>query len=164
MSTLIFQVLIKQWNKGQDTSMDVAARAAMPDRYSIASKPEYFILDKACIVDQHGDDLATNVYPDGRLKTALMPDGSVKIDRFLISKNDDVDVLAYSVKNQKPVIIADLNQGWIQSRYSWRYAVEQGDQFYWLYEEFTLNAVCLQKFETDYFLRSSPRLNFDAPV
>jgi hypothetical protein len=164
MSTLIFQFLIKQWNKGQRTVTDVAARAAMPDRYPIANKPEYFILNKPCIVDQHGDDLATNVYPDGRLKTAHIPDGSVKIDRFLISTNNEIDVLAYSAKNQKPVIIADLNQGWVQARYSWRYAVEQDDQFLWLYEELTLNAVCVQQYEADYFLRSSPRLIFEGSV
>jgi hypothetical protein len=163
MSTLIFQIHIKQWDKGQRSDADVAARAAQPDRYSIVNKPGYFILNKACIVDQHGDDVATNVYPNGRIKTVLMADGSVKIDRFMISGNDDVVVLSYREKDKQPIRVAELNQGWVQAHYHWRYTVEEGGQFYWLYETLTFNAACIAEYDADYFLHSSPRLIFDAP-
>ena len=163
MSTLIFQIHIKQWDKSQRSPTDVAARAAIPGRYPIMAKPEYFILNKACIIDQHGDDIATSAYSDGRLKTAVMVDGSVRLDRFVVYESDGKDILAYREENKDLIIIGCLNDGWIQSRFNWRYAVEQGGQFYWLYEEFTLNAACVKEVDADYFLALPPKQIFNAP-
>ncbi len=163
MSTLIFQIHIKQWDKSQRSPVDVATRASIPTAYLITGKPKYFILDKPCIVEQHGDDKPTSAYPTGRIKNALLADGSVRIDRFHISNNDGVIDLSYAADNQQPVIIGRLNQGWIQARYSWRYAVEEGGQFYWLYEEVTFNAACVKKYDADYFLSSHPETIFNVP-
>jgi len=89
MDNLIFQVHIKQWDKAQRSADEVEARARIPDRYRIAARPQYRVLNKDCVVDQHGDDIATNIYPKGRLKTALLADGSVVLDRFHIAENSD---------------------------------------------------------------------------
>ena len=67
MSVLVFQIVIKQWDKGQSSPEHVAARAAIPIRYSVATKPAYYVLDKPCIVDQHGDDISTSVFKNGRI-------------------------------------------------------------------------------------------------
>ncbi len=62
MSVLVFQLVIKQWDKGQSSPEHVAARGAIPIRYSVVTKPVYYVLNKPCIVDQHGDDISTSVF------------------------------------------------------------------------------------------------------
>lgn len=160
MRLLIFQIVIKQWDKSQRTPSHVAARAAIPDRYTIATKPAYYVLDKACIVDQHGDDIPTSIFEDGRIKTAMLSDGRIRFDRFQVCGNPEGDVLEYLAKAKNPQVIGPLNQGWIQCQYNWHYGVKEGGQHYWMYEEVTLNAVCTEEFDADYFLRTEPRIIF----
>ena len=161
MSLLVFQVVIKQWDKSQRSVTDVAARATLPSRYTIDSQPAYFVLNKACIIDLHGDDLPTSVFKNGRIKTAMLPDGCIGFDRFQLCSSKGVDVLAYLPKAGSQQIIGPLDQGWIQCRYHWRYAVEEGGQNYWMYEELILNAACLQEFDASYFLHTEPRITFE---
>ena len=160
MSLLIFQIIIKQWDKGQLTPSHVAARVAIPVRYTIATKPAYYVLDKACIVDQHGDDIPTNIFEDGRIRTAMLPDGRIRFDRFQVCGNPEGDILEYLAKAKNPQIIGTLNQGWIQCQYNWHYGVKEGGQHYWMFEEVTLNAVCTEEFDADYFLMTEPLIVF----
>lgn len=161
MNTLVFQISIKQWDKGQRSEADIAKRAALPDRHSIATQPAYFVLDRPCIIDQHGDDIPTNVFPQGRVKKSLLPDGSITIDRFHISQTEGGLSLSYQGEKQDAVTIGLLDSGWIQARYSWRYKVKEGGMNYWLYEEFTLNAACIDDADPDYFLLSAPQKVFE---
>lgn len=138
----------------------MAKRAALPDRYTIVAKPIDKVSDVACIIDQHGDDLPNNVFKDGRIKYAKLADDQLSFDRFQVSYNANRDVLEYFVKDKRPVAIGSFDQGWMQCRYNWRYGVEESDQFYWMYEELTLNAVYMDDFDADYFLTSEPDIIF----
>ncbi len=158
MSTLIFQIHIKCWDKSQRSTEDVAQRQALPVCSTIDSKPEFFILDKKCVIDIH----STGNHRE--LKKAMMKDGSVKLERFIIHEQDGKTVLGYQEDNKEIVKIGDLNEGWIQAKYNWRYSVEQDNEIFWLYEEVTLNAACVDNFGNDYFLENNPKLSFDAPI
>jgi hypothetical protein len=161
MSQLIFQVIIKQWDKSQRTPSHVSAREAMPIRCTIAAEPAYYVLNKVCIIDQHGDDIPTSIFKTGRIKTAVLQDGRIRFDRFQVCGDIEGDVLEYLAKGKKPEIIGPLNMGWIQCQYNWRYGVEEGGHNYWMYEEVTLNAVCADKLDVDYFLKTEPRIVFE---
>ncbi len=157
MSTLIFQIHIKRWDKSQRSPDDVAKRQALPVCSTIKAKAEFFILDKKCIIDMHSTD-------DHReLTKSLLKDGSVKLERFIINEQDGKRSLGYQEDNQEIIEIGDLNQGWIQAKYNWRYSVEQDNEIFWLYEEITLNAACVEEFGGDYFLKSEPAILFNAP-
>jgi hypothetical protein len=160
MSQLIFQVIIKQWDKSQRSPSHVSARAARPIRYTIAAKPAYYVLNKACIIDQHGDDIPTSIFKTGRIRTAVLPDGRINFDRFQIYGDTKGDILEYLTKGKKPEIIGPLNMGWIQCQYTWRYGVEEGGHHYWMYEEVTLNAACTDQLDVDYFLKTEPQIIF----
>jgi len=163
MSSLVFQVHIKQWDKAQSSSGDIAARALIADRYRIAARPQYKVLNKTCVVDQHGDDMPTNRYPKGRLKTGLLADSSIVLDRFHIAEANGKMLLSYREKTKPALLLGCLNEGWIQAKYHWRYSVEQAGQLYWLYEEFTFNAACVDELEVDLFLKTEPQTIFVAP-
>ena len=161
MGLLICQIVIKQWDKSQLTHSHVTARAALPDRYTILAKPDLKLSNKDCIIDQHGDDLSTSVYKDGRIKTIKPSDRQIRFDRFEISADRDREVLWYVTKDKSPEMIASFDQGWIQCRYNWRYGVEESTQFYWLYEELILNAVIMEDIDADYFFKSEPQIIFE---
>ena len=160
MHILIFQLVIKQWDKSRRTASDEAARAAIPIRYTIVAKPDFYVLDKPCIVDQHGDDITTSIFKNGRIKYGMLPDGRIRFDRFQVCAKQDGDVLEYLSQGTRSKAIGLLNQGWIQCQYNWRYGVEEGGLNYWMYEDVTLNAVCTDEFDADYFLQSDPRIIF----
>jgi len=162
MSTLIFQIHIKQWEKSQRSPADVAARAAMSDRFSITAKPEFFILNKPAVIDRCEGALANNQVSDRPLKTAILKDGSVKLERFVVSERDGQVILSYAQENQALAEVGCLNEGWVQAKYQWRYRVENDEHIYWQYEEVTLNAVCVEKVEADYFLTTAPQLLFSS--
>ena len=166
MSTLIFQVHIKQWDKSQRSAQDVAKREAMATRFAIISQPEFFILNQPCIIDEH------NFAPNRILKKAMLSDGSVKLERFVISEQAGQTLLTYLHESQEsastaaPITIGNLNDGWIQAKYQWRYSVEQDNKIYWQYEEVTLNAVCVDEYDEKhhekYFLSLLPYQEFCA--
>jgi len=160
VSTLIFQIHIKQWQKNQRASADVAARAAMPDRFSIKAAPGFFVLNRPCVIDQYSDGKAVATDTSRTLKTALMKDGAIALERFRVSQKEDQLILAYDTDETVSIEVGGLNNGWIQAHYNWRYAVERDGQMYWLYEDVTLNAVCLNTYDQDYFLTHEPALIF----
>ncbi|CAH0991244.1 hypothetical protein SIN8267_01346 [Sinobacterium norvegicum] len=162
MATLIFQLHILQWHKGQRSAAEQAARAATPTRYAIDQQPQYFVLDSACVIDQHGDDTANSIYPNGRIHTAMLKDGSIRLDRFIIRPEQQGPTLYYSDNKHKPIAIGTLNNGWLEAVYHHRYAVEQDNEIFWLYEQVTLNAACVEDYHRDYFLKNTPVLQFQA--
>jgi len=168
VSLLVFQIVIKQWDRGQCTPEHVAARAELPVCYSISAKPAYYVLDKPCIVDQHGDDIPTSVFKNGRIKYGLMPDQRIRFDRFQVSSDERGDEkggekvlpLEYLTKGKQYKSIGRLNEGWIQCQYNRRYSVEEGGQRYWMYEEVTLNAAYMDELDVDCFVKSDPSVVF----
>ena len=162
MSTLIFQIQLKQWEKSQRSPADVAVRAAMSDRFTITAKPEFFILNKPAIIDRCEGALDGHQGSDRPLKTAIMKDGSVRLERFIVSERDGKIILSYALENQAPMEVGGLNDGWVQAKYQWRYRVEKNEQIYWQYEEVTLNAVCVEEVEVDLFLTTAPQLTFSS--
>ena len=156
MKTLIFQIQIKQWDKSERTPEHIAARAALANTFSIATKPEFFILECNCIIDRHGE---SDSEKSRQLKTAILKDGSVLLERFLLKKVDEIVSLHY--QNEKGAInyLGDLNSGWIQTGFGSRKRVNQNGQIFWLYEELTLNVALVEQFESDYFLNQPAQKN-----
>lgn len=160
MATLIFQVHLRQWEKNQHTQAGVIARNALPDKLVIASQPQYVIFDTPCIIDQHGDVLPSNVFPSGRVKTALLKDGSVTLDRFSIRQQDGQFIVRYQPANQPPQVLGNLQDGWLQGRYRWRYREEMSGEIFWRYEEFILNAGYADTPSLTFFLTAPPAIEF----
>lgn len=158
MSILVFQIVIKQWDRSQCSPSHVAERAALPVRFPIATKPAYYVLNKPCIVDQHGDDVRTSVFKDGRIKYGMLSDGTIRFDRFLVRGSPEGDVLEYSGKGRERQILGPLSQHWVQCQYNWRYSVEEGGMRYWMYEEVILNAACMDELDDHCFLKTDPRI------
>ena len=154
---LVLQIIIKQWDKSQRTAAHALARAKSPDRYAIIFPPAFHAFNKRCVIDQHGDDVQ-----GGRLKYAQSADGKIQFDRFQLSLEDQVLVYVGAPTSDKaPSIIGPLNNQWIQCKYNVRYSVFEGGFYYWLYEEVTLNAVCINAFNENVFIQHEPALVFE---
>jgi hypothetical protein len=158
MSSLVFQITIKQWDKGQNTPSHQNSRSAMPCIYSITNKTTFNIFNKSCIIDQHGDDIPTNIFSDGRVKTSVISNDRIMFDRYQIVNGSKGLVLEYLVKGKNSQILGQLNRDWIQSRYTWRYKVIESKQLYWMYEEVTLNATYIEEFDSECFLKTEPSI------
>ena len=161
MSLFIFQIILKQWDKGQNTPTHQTARAAIPNVYVVNTKPTFKIFNHPCILEQHGDDIPTNIYSNGRIKTSVLSDDRMMFDRFQIINTANGFDLEYLMKGNKNKLLGQLNNHWIQAQYQWRYSVIEAKQLYWMYEKVTLNAVCLQEFDAEYFLKIEPSIVFD---
>ncbi len=151
---LILQIIIKQWDKSQRTAAHVLERANIPDRYPIIFPPAFYDFNKQCVIDQHGDDIQ-----GGRLKYAQLADGKIQFDLFQEDK-----VIAYfgiTQSDKAPSAIGSLNNQWVQCKYTDRYSVFESDFYYWLYEEVTLNAVCISEFNENVFMDTEPALVFE---
>ena len=173
MQTLILQVAIKQWDKSQRSNEHIASRAAAPDYFMVVNKPEFLILDKQCLIDQHTIDFIHSpavINQCGRtLKKAMLADGSVKLDRFIIAKNSKSNELTLSYQKDKeaPLEIGSLSNGGVKAQYHWRHRVEKDNQIFWLYEEVTLNVALIDNFDknthANVFLDSQVQTIFIAP-
>lgn len=166
MSLLIFQITIKQWDKGQNTPAHQSARAVMPTIFPITTEPTFNVFNTPCIVEQHGDDIATNVFSNGRIKKSVLSVDRVMFDRFQIVNGSEGFVLEYLANGSRdsshsPQILGQLNENWIQARYTWRYSVLESEQIYWMYEEVTLNAMCVEAFDENCFLKTQPGIVFN---
>ena len=119
MSILVFQIIIKQWDKSQRTEECVEQRAGIPDQYLINFPPAFYALDNQCVINQHGDYVLGNrvIYSQGA-------DGKFKSDRFQIGLNNKV--LEYTGKSDSDngcEIIGSLDKKGIQRKYDCRYTV-----------------------------------------
>ena len=146
---LVLQIVIKQWDKTQRTTAHVLERANIPDRYPIIFPPAFYEFNKRCVIDQHGDDL------QGRhVKSAQLVDGKLKFDRFQVCLEDKViEYLGGTQSDKAPRVIGSLSNQWVQCKYTDRYSVFESDFFYWLYEEVTLNAICISEFDEQVFFK-----------
>ncbi len=157
MSVLILQIIIKQWDKSQRSEAHVLERANRPDRCSIKIPPAFYIFDKQCVIDQHGDDLQ-----GGRVKYTQTAAGNLNLDRFQIDLN--TNVLEYcdtSESDEETKTIGSLENNWIQCRYNWRYSIFEDEMFYWLYEDITLNAISIDSLNTNVFLSGEPAIGYE---
>jgi hypothetical protein len=156
MSTLVLQIIIKQWDKSQRTEEYVEQRTEIPDRYPIACPPGFYVLNNQCVIDQHGDDWLGN-----RVTYSHRDNGKIKFDRFQVCLNSKV--LEYTDKSDTDKnlrTIGSLDNKWIQCKYDWRYSVYEGGFYYWLYEEVTLNAISLSTLNENVYLSSDPAIVF----
>jgi len=154
---LVLQIVIKQWDKSQRTAAHVLDRANIPDKYPIIFPPAFYEFHKQCVIDRHGDDV------QGRcLKYAQLADGKIRFDRFLLNLEDKVIAYFGATRSDKaPRVIGSMNNQWIQCRYTDRYSVFESDFYYWLYEEVTLNAICINEANENVFMDTEPALVFD---
>lgn len=179
MATLVFQVFIKQWDKGQRSDIDVAARDKLACGYQVLAEPEFLIFGHPCIIDQHSINFAceqSDKNINRPLKKSMLADGAIKLERFIISESisgsisepiaNQSLILEYQADKQEVVKVADLNldKGWIQVKYNWRYRVETEDQIFWQYEELVLNAALMSRLDSEYFLttKANAVYNFEA--
>ena len=153
MSLLILQIIIKQWDKSQITEAHKRLRAAIPDNYAISFPPAFYVFDQQCVIDQHGDDIQ-----GGRVKYAKTADETIQFDRFQIGSKDKVLAYHDAKSGETPHIIGSLDNQWIQCNYNCRYSIFESDRYYWLYEEVTVNAICLSKLNEQVFLSAEPAI------
>lgn len=154
---LVLQIVTKQWDKSQRTAAHVLERANIPNRYPIIFPPAFYEFNKQCVIDRHGDDVQ-----GGRLKYAQLADGKIKFDRFQLSLEDKVIAyLGATQPNKAPNVIGSMNNQWVQCRYADRYSIFEGGFYYWLYEEVTLNAICIDEFNNNVFMDTEPALVFE---
>ncbi|WP_031437999.1 hypothetical protein [Methylobacter tundripaludum] len=154
---LVLQIVTKQWDKSQRTAAHVLDRANIPNRYPIIFPPAFYEFNKQCVIDRHGDDVQ-----GGRLKYAQLADGKIKFDRFQLSLEDKVIAYLGATQPDKASnVIGPLNNQWVQCRYADRYSIFEGGFYYWLYEEVTLNAICIDEFNDNVFMDTEPALVFE---
>ncbi|MDP1665421.1 MAG: hypothetical protein Q8L79_09885 [Methylobacter sp.] len=154
---LILQIIIKQWDKSQRTAAHVLERTNIPDRYPVIFPSAFYDFNKQCVIDPHGDDRQ-----GGRLKHAQLADRKIKFDRFQLSLEDKVIAYFGATQSDKtPSVIGSLNNQWVQCKYTDRYSVFESDFYYWLYEEVTLNAICISEFNERVFINTEPAFVFE---
>jgi len=158
---IVFQFIIRQWDKGQLSSAHLTKRAALPDRYPIQATTAFTSSGKGFIFSQHGDDIPTNIFSKGRIHNIKRSDNQISFDRFRVSLVSDQIFLEYLAKDSEPVTIGNPEDGWLQCRYHWRYGVEESGQFYWMYEDVILNVVKTDTLDVDVFLKSEPTVIFN---
>ncbi len=153
MSILVLQLIIKQWDKSQRTKQHIDERAKIANHYPIHFPPARYTADKQCVIDFHGDDLLNN-----RMSTSQPSNNTIQIDRFQINANDKQLVYRNSQSDSDPAarIVGSLDSRWIQCQYDWRYSVDEGGLYYWLYEEVILNAIVINTFDENIFLNATP--------
>ncbi len=157
MSVLILQIIIKQWDKSQRTKAHVSERANSPDKRPIKIPPAFYIFDRQCVIDQHGDDLQ-----GGRIKYSQTTEGNLKLDRFQIDLNKNLlEYCGTSETDEEATTIGSLENTWIQCRYNWRYSIFENEMFYWLYEDITLNSICIDSLNTNVFLSGEPAIIYE---
>ena len=168
MSTLVFQVTIKQWDKSQRSLECVSARADVSTAYPIVKSAQFLVFDTPCIIDQHTfSSIKTDEHSSLKaiqnierpLKKAMLSDGAIKLERVILSKQEDGDLaVSYQKEQAEPILIAHLKpcvqQGWIQVKYQWRYRIEKANEIFWQYEEVTMNIALNKDIDKDYFVNT----------
>ncbi|AFI84928.1 hypothetical protein [Methylophaga nitratireducenticrescens] len=150
MKKLVLQFVIHQWDKSQLTEHHEQLRQALPDRYPMSNEVLALFNNKV-LLDQLGDDVSGN-----RLRYQLI-DNHLLIDRF----HFDLDLQTVEFKprlqaDEPPILLAKLNEGWVQCQYQWRYRVDDGGFIYWRYEKIIVNACFIEKVNSTVFLDSPP--------
>lgn len=156
MSVLILQIVIKQWDKSQRTEAHERLRAKIPDKYPLTFPPAFYVFDRQCAIDQHGDDIQGT-----RIKYSKDENGNILFDRFQVNLHDNIITYFGAKSGEAPRIIGSLNNQWIQCKYNFRYSIFESDRYYWLYEEVTLNAIYLKQLNENMFLNAEPVIVYE---
>jgi len=157
MSILILQTIIKQWDKSQRTQKHIKQRGEIADHNPVIFPHAFYVFDKQCVIDQHGDDLLGD-----RIVYSQPDNDTIQIDRFQISlSNKTLEYLGLPNSNSAPRTISSLDNGWVQCKYVWRYSVYEGGFYYWLYEEITLNAIYVDTLDENVFISEPERVILD---
>jgi hypothetical protein len=157
MSILVLQIIIKQWDKSQRTPEHVEQRAKIPSHSSLKFPPAIYVLDDKCVIDQQGDDLLGN-----RLNYSQPDSDTIQLDRFQISLSSKI--LEYVAQPDSHIVarsLGSLDNTWLQCKYNWRYGVDEGGFYYWLYEEVILNAMVVNSLNENLFMNSKPEILID---
>lgn len=157
MSILVLQIIIKQWDKSQRSPEHVEQRAQIPNKYPLKFPPALYVFDRKCVIDQHGDDLLGN-----RLNYSQPDTDTIQLDRFQISQSSKLlEYVAQPEFKMTARTIGSLDHTWLQCKYKWRYGVDEGGFYYWLYEEVTLNAMVVNNVSENLFMTSKPEKVMD---
>ncbi len=152
---LIFQIVLKQWDKGQRSDVHVSDRAALPDRFRVNVPPAIYAFKRRCIIDTHGDNTQKP-----RVNFSRQDSGIFFWDRFRVRQSTERVMLDYADPNSRDVnkieTLAIYKDSWVQCKYDWRYSVTENNFIYWLYEELTFNVAWIDEFASDIFLNSAP--------
>ncbi len=159
MSILVLQIIIKQWDKSQRSPQHVEQRAKIPNHYSLKFPPAIYVFDERCVIDQHGDDLLGN-----RLNYSQSDSDTIQLDRFQISLSSKMlEYVAQPNSDIIPTTLGSLDNTWLQCNYNWRYGVDEGGFYYWLYEEVTLNAIVVNSLNENLFMDCKPEASINLP-
>lgn len=174
MSTLLLQLSLKQWDKSRGNPEHETIRANLSTRHTIQLAPQFAILNTPCVLEQRFADFTSSESTtwsskpktSRKIKTAILKDGSALLDRFIISQNKSnaaltLGFLTESSTDSSITIIGELSNGWIESKYQWRYRTEHNNEFFWLYEEVTLNIALVEILAPDVFLEHPPAITFN---
>lgn len=154
MSILVLQIIIKQWDKSQRTPEHVEQRAKIPNHYSLKFPPAIYVFDDRCVIDLHGDDLLGN-----RLNYSLPDNDTIQLDRFQINLSTKMlEYVGQQDSHIAPRALGSLDNTWLQCNYNWRYGVDEGGFYYWLYEDVTLNAMVVNNVNENLFIDSEPSI------
>ncbi|WP_430009355.1 hypothetical protein [Methylophaga lonarensis] len=153
---LVLQITLQQWDKSQQSAEHEAARQQQPNRHSIEADNVTALFDGRLLLDQHGDSHTGN-----RIRYQLLDDRFLLIDRFRFDlQTQTVEFKAKLESNVEPLLLATLEQGWIQCSYQWRYRVEESEFIFWRYETVTVNAAFVEQLHSQLFLHSPPIQSF----
>lgn len=151
MTQLILQVIIRQWDKSQQSEQAIQARNALPDRYPVKFPPAKSLFNDRVVIDQHGDDLLGN-----RLSYQLV-DNTLLIDRFRLDLTaQTVEFKSKLSADTRPIQLTKIDSGWQQFHYQWRYRTEHQEQIFWLYESVILNIAYSNVFDENIFVNNLP--------
>lgn len=157
MSIFVIQVIIKQWDKSQRTPSHVEERAKIPEHYPILFPPASYLFNEQCVIDQHGDDLLGN-----RIRCLQPSDDIIQFDRFQISlSNKQLDYMSKASSESAARTLGSVDNAWIQCNYNWRYGVDEGGFYYWLYEQLIVNVMCVESITETLFMDSKPAIVVD---
>ena len=150
---LVLQIIIKQWDKSQLTADHVLERANSPGQYPILFPPAFYVANKQIVIDQHDGALQNK-----RIKWGLPTDEKIIFDRFELGM--DSKKLTYFNNPKTANLLGSLNQQFIKCTYTDRQSIFEGGFYYWLFEEVTVNAICIDEFDENIFIKTKPAIVF----
>jgi hypothetical protein len=155
MSILVIQIIIKQWDKSQQSAQHIEQRAQLANRYPIIFPVASFKLNQECVFDIHGDDLQGN-----RIVWSQPSDDIIQFDRFQVSiRNKSLSYLSASLPQREIAYrtLGSIDNKVIQCKYDWRYSVDHGGFYFWLYEEIIVNTMYTDSFDENLFMGSQSK-------
>lgn len=155
MAKLTLQIITRQWDKSQLSEEAQQVRAQLPNRYQLREQPTFVDTENDIVIDHHGDDLLGNRLQFQRIDNFLL------IDRFRFDLQiGKVEFKTTLKAATAPKLLVEMQKGWYQFQYDWRYRVEHEGYVFWLYENVTVNATFESEDSPDIFLETAPEKQF----